>query len=189
LADELSFSFCLSVAALARPRARAASSHSDGRGQHIPGRRERLVLASIVNGVFPTPLPQDGVDHSVATDNWIHRGKTGALIRASAVAGAIMGGASEIQATAIDRYAAELGLAFQIVDDILDVEGDAAQLGKSTGKDAAAGKPTYPSLYGLARSREMAEECITRAARALGGAGLADSWLLGIGRWIVERRN
>jgi len=119
----------------------------------------------------------------------MHAKKTGALIRASAVSGAVLGGGVERQIAAIDAAAAEFGLAFQIVDDILDVEGDAAQLGKSTGKDAAAGKPTYPAFFGIAKSRSMANDCIARAADALAGAGMADSWLLGIGRWIVERRN
>ena len=74
----------------------------------------------------------------------MHARKTGALIRASAVSGAIMGGGSDEQIAAIDGAAGEFGLAFQIVDDILDVEGVAANLGKTAGKDAAAGKPTYP---------------------------------------------
>jgi geranylgeranyl pyrophosphate synthase len=103
------------------------------------------------------------------------------------VAGAIVGGGSEAQVGAIGRAATEFGLAFQIVDDILDVEGQAASLGKTPGKDAAVGKPTYPALYGLAGSRRLAADCLTRAGHALDGAGLADSWLLGIGRWIVER--
>jgi geranylgeranyl diphosphate synthase type II len=119
----------------------------------------------------------------------MHARKTGALIRASAGAGAILGGGSDAQFDAIDAAATEFGLAFQIVDDILDVEGDAAHLGKSTGKDAAAGKPTYPALYGIARSRAMADDCIARAADVLDRAGMNDSWLLGIGRWIVERKN
>jgi geranylgeranyl diphosphate synthase type II len=119
----------------------------------------------------------------------MHAKKTGALIRASAAAGAVLGGGTDEQIAAIDAAAAEFGLAFQIVDDILDVEGDAAQLGKSTGKDAAAGKPTYPGLFGLEASRWMAEDCIGRAFSVLNAADMADSWLLGIGRWIVERRN
>jgi geranylgeranyl diphosphate synthase type II len=119
----------------------------------------------------------------------MHAKKTGALIRASAVAGAIMGGGTEPQIAAIDRAAAELGLAFQIVDDILDVEGASAALGKTAGKDAAAGKPTYPALYGLAASRTMADECLKRAESALRTAGLADAHLLAIGRWVIERSN
>jgi len=117
----------------------------------------------------------------------MHAKKTGALIRAASVSGAILGGGSPSQVNAIDRAAAELGLAFQIVDDILDVEGVSADLGKTAGKDAAAGKPTYPQLYGVDASRRMARECLARAERILEGAKLADPRLLGIGRWIVER--
>ena len=83
----------------------------------------------------------------------MHAMKTGALIRASAVAGAIMAGGSEAQVAAVDRFASEVGLVFQIVDDILDVEGAADQLGKTAGKDAADDKPTYPALVGLEQSR------------------------------------
>ncbi len=117
----------------------------------------------------------------------MHAKKTGALIRASAVSGAIMGGGSDRAVEAIDRAASELGLAFQIVDDMLDVEGVSKDLGKTAGKDAAAGKPTYPSLYGLERSRQMAADCLARAEATLTESGLADARLLEIGRWIVTR--
>ena len=129
-----------------------------------------------------TSLDADGVRD-------MHARKTGALIRASAVAGAIMGGGTQQTLAAIERAAAEFGLAFQIVDDILDVEGAATDLGKTAGKDAATGKPTYPALYGLEASRRMAADCLSRASEALRGAGLADSRLLDIGRWIVTRSN
>jgi geranylgeranyl diphosphate synthase, type II len=119
----------------------------------------------------------------------MHARKTGALIRASAASGAIMGGGSDAQVEAIDRAAGEWGLAFQIVDDILDVEGASASLGKTAGKDAAAGKPTYPALYGVEASRRMARECLERADAALAGAALASSRLSDIGKWIVERKN
>jgi geranylgeranyl diphosphate synthase type II len=119
----------------------------------------------------------------------MHAKKTGALIRAAAAVGAVLGGGSEVQIAAIDAAGAEFGLAFQIVDDILDVEGESAQIGKTPGKDAAAGKTTYPALYGVDQSRAMAEACIARAADGLASAGMAGSWLLGIGRWIVERWN
>ena len=119
----------------------------------------------------------------------MHSKKTGALIRASAVAGAIMGGAADTIVDRVDAAAADFGLAFQIVDDILDVEGHSAQLGKTAGKDAAAGKPTYPALYGLDAARTMAAECLQRAERALAAAGLAQSRLMDIGRWIVNRSN
>jgi geranylgeranyl diphosphate synthase, type II len=136
-----------------------------------------------------TPPASGGLPPALDADalRIMHGKKTGALIRASAVAGAIMGGGTDPQVTAIDRAAAELGLAFQIVDDILDVEGTSADLGKTPGKDAAAGKPTYPSLYGIETSRRMARECLDRADAALAAAGIGDSRLPGIGRWIVER--
>ena len=117
----------------------------------------------------------------------MHAMKTGALIRASAVAGALMGGATEAQVTAVDRYASELGLAFQIVDDILDVEGESATLGKTAGKDAASGKPTYPALFGLERSRALAAESIGRAELALQAAGLTNNHLMAIADWVVRR--
>ena len=117
----------------------------------------------------------------------MHAKKTGALIRAAAVAGAIMGGAGVRAVADIDRAAAELGLAFQIVDDILDVEGATATLGKTAGKDAAAGKPTYPSLYGLDTARQMAHECLDRAEAILRTAHLGDSHLIRIAHWIVNR--
>lgn len=119
----------------------------------------------------------------------MHGRKTGALIRAAAVAGAIMGGATDATIAAIDAAAAELGLAFQIVDDLLDVEGASHDLGKTAGKDAAAGKPTYPALYGVTQSRAMADACLARAETSLVRAGLTDSRLLDIGRWIVAREN
>jgi len=128
------------------------------------------------------PLDADGL-------RVMHSKKTGALIRAAAVAGAIIGGASDAAVERVDAAAGDFGLAFQIVDDILDVEGDSAGLGKTPGKDAAAGKPTYPALFGLDAARTMAAECLQRAERALGGAGLAESRLMDIGRWIVTRSN
>ena len=119
----------------------------------------------------------------------MHSKKTGALIRASALAGAIMGGAGDSTISQIDAAATEFGLAFQIVDDILDVEGVSSDLGKTAGKDAAAGKPTYPTLYGLDTARQMAAECLERAESALDAVGLLNSRLTEIGRWIVHRSN
>ncbi len=133
-------------------------------------------------GVMPASLDAEGLRE-------MHARKTGALIRAAAAAGAVMGGGTDAQIDAIDRAASEFGLAFQIIDDVLDVEGASADLGKTAGKDAAAGKPTYPALYGLDASKGMARDCLDRAASALTALDLADSRLLQIGRWIVERSN
>jgi geranylgeranyl diphosphate synthase type II len=119
----------------------------------------------------------------------MHARKTGALIRASAVSGAIMGGGEDHVIDAIDRYAADLGLAFQIVDDILDVEGSARELGKTVGKDASDAKPSYPALFGLERSRLLASECIDRAKQTLLDARLTEGWLAPVADWALSRRH
>jgi geranylgeranyl diphosphate synthase type II len=118
----------------------------------------------------------------------MHTRKTGALMVAAALSGALMAGATEPIADAIGRYAVQAGLAFQIVDDILDVEGASADLGKTAGKDAAAGKPTYPALYGIEESRRLAAGCIARAIAALDEAGLGGQ-LPAIAGWVVGRTN
>jgi len=130
----------------------------------------------------PLTLDADGL-------RGMHARKTGALIRASAVSGAIMAGAADDLVAAMDGYATEVGLAFQIVDDILDVESDPATLGKSTGKDAAGAKPTYPALFGLDRSRALAADCLERAHATLTAAGLTGGWLGPIAEWVVRRKS
>jgi geranylgeranyl diphosphate synthase type II len=135
----------------------------------------------------PRAAPAPPGDLTVLGD--MHARKTGALIRAAAACGAIVIGAPDAVVRALDEYAGHLGLAFQIVDDILDVEGDAAALGKTAGKDAATGKLTYPALVGLDASRAMAAQAIERAAAALDRAGIPSDRLLGIAEWVVRRRN
>jgi geranylgeranyl pyrophosphate synthase len=119
----------------------------------------------------------------------MHLQKTGAMIAASAECGAIMAGGGDAQIAGVRQYGVEIGLAFQIVDDILDVEGEAALLGKTAGKDARGDKPTYPALFGLDRSRTMATDCLARARAALEAGGLSGSWLPGIADWVVTRKN
>jgi len=128
-------------------------------------------------------------DFRLDTLRQMHAMKTGALIRASAMAGAIMAGATDEAIAAVEAYATELGLAFQIVDDILDVEGATEDLGKTAGKDAAAGKPTYPALVGLERSRELAEQAYADGLRALDRVGIGPGRLHQIAEWVVRRRN
>ena len=127
------------------------------------------------------PLDQNGLRE-------MHARKTGALLRASALAGATMAGATGGTLEAVADYGTHIGLAFQIVDDILDVEEGSAVLGKTSGKDAAAGKPTYPSLYGLDESRRRARASLEHALDALKAAGLAGQ-LPAIAEWVVSRRN
>ncbi len=130
----------------------------------------------------PVTLDADGLRE-------MHARKTGALIRAAAVGGAIMAGAEDAAVDAIDSYATDVGLAFQIVDDILDVEGDPTLLGKTAGKDAAGGKPTYPALFGLDQSRVLAADCLARAHQTIRDARLADGWLDAIADWVVSRKS
>lgn len=116
----------------------------------------------------------------------MHARKTGALIGAAAAVGAILAGGSDSAVRGVDVYARHLGLAFQIVDDVLDVEGSTAQLGKTAGKDTAAGKPTYPSVHGLERSRALAAEAVSAARGALSSAGLGGR-LGDIAGWVLSR--
>jgi geranylgeranyl diphosphate synthase type II len=129
---------------------------------------------------------ESGAPSDAASLREMHALKTGALIRGSVVAGAVMAGADERLTRAVDAYGESIGLAFQIRDDILDVEGASADLGKTAGKDAAAGKPTYPALYGLAESRRLAASCLDRALQTLQDAGLSGQ-LAAIAHWIVSR--
>jgi geranylgeranyl diphosphate synthase, type II len=134
--------------------------------------------------------PHDGATRTTfdaATLADMHVRKTGALIEAAAVAGATMAGADPRTIAAVGAFGREIGLAFQIVDDVLDVEGTSADLGKTAGKDAAAGKPTYPSLFGLARSKALAAEARARARTALDGVGLGGH-LASLADWVVERK-
>jgi farnesyl diphosphate synthase len=117
----------------------------------------------------------------------MHRLKTGALLRASAALGGIVVGAAPEQRRAIDTYAQAVGLAFQVVDDILDVTGDAAQLGKTAGKDAAADKPTYVSLMGLDGARALAESLREQAHAALAPLGEGSARLAALADFIVLR--
>src|SRR4051812_38035336 len=97
----------------------------------------------------------------------IHRRKTGAIMRVSLRLGGMVAGASEEQFAALDTYGEQLGLAFQIIDDLLDLNGDEASLGKRTGKDSERGKLTFPALLGGEESRRLAEELVGKAIAAL----------------------
>jgi geranylgeranyl pyrophosphate synthase len=134
-----------------------------------------------------TPHAAPRLDASGLAD--MHARKTGALICAAAVAGAVMAEADASMEAAVAAWATDVGLAFQIVDDVLDVEGASGDLGKTSGKDAAAGKPTYPALFGLAESKALAAAAVARADAVLSAAGLGNSHLPAIARWIVERRS
>lgn len=120
----------------------------------------------------------------------MHRLKTGALLHASVMMGAACGAADSRTERALDTYGWAMGLAFQVVDDILDVTADSATLGKTAGKDAAQDKPTYVSLLGLERSQQYAGELLEQALAALREGGLGESGALAaLARMVVMRES
>lgn len=128
-------------------------------------------------------------DNPVEFLKQIHRRKTSALIEASLQMGGAVGGADLTQLQALAEYGQRIGLAFQIIDDLLDVESTAEHLGKSTRKDSGLGKLTYPGLLGVETSRELANQLIQDACESLAVFGDSASKLELLAQFIVERRN
>jgi geranylgeranyl pyrophosphate synthase len=118
----------------------------------------------------------------------LHRMKTGALLRCACRMGAIAAGASELQLMALTDYGRYLGLAFQIVDDLLDVTASAEQMGKATGKDAKKGKNTYPALLGLEETKREAHLQLESAVAALHPFGPSADGLRSLAAFVVERQ-
>jgi len=131
---------------------------------------------------------QDAAEMSIGAITRLQRLKTGALISFSCTAGALLGKAAEQPRAALSAYAHDLGLAFQIVDDLLDVEGDAAQIGKTPGKDAAAGKATFVSILGLERARAQAGMLAEQAVAHLEPFGPAADLLRQAAHFVVSRK-
>jgi len=118
----------------------------------------------------------------------IHRSKTGMLLTASVIAGGIAGGATANQLLTMNEYGDAIGLAFQIVDDILNVESTTEQLGKAAGSDAKRGKATYPAFFGIDKSKEMAGEAVAKAIHAITNFGDGAEPLRALARYIIERK-
>jgi geranylgeranyl diphosphate synthase type II len=131
----------------------------------------------------------EGEEIDLDTLHRIHRMKTGAMIRVSLRAGAILAGASDEQIDSLSNYGEQIGLAFQITDDILNVEGDRRVLGKETGSDAARGKVTFPALIGLEESRARVAALIREALYALAFFDDRAEPLRQIARYIPERKS
>jgi geranylgeranyl diphosphate synthase type II len=119
----------------------------------------------------------------------IHRAKTGALIRVSVVAGGVYAGATADDADRLDGFGRKAGLAFQIVDDVLDMTEDSAHLGKTAGKDVATEKATWPAVYGIDQSRRDAAQLIEEAFALLAPYGSRADGLKAVARYLVERKN
>jgi geranylgeranyl diphosphate synthase, type II len=117
----------------------------------------------------------------------IHRAKTGALIRVSIVAGGIYAGADEADVQRLTEFGTKSGLAFQIVDDVLDMTQDSAHLGKTAGKDVASDKATWPAVFGIGQSRQDANRLLREALAVLEPYGEASEGLKAVARYLVER--
>src|ERR1700736_458885 len=163
----------------------------------LPERKAALVAelataAGTVGGMVGgqvADLEGEGKPPEAALLETIHRAKTGALLRASLRLGAIYAGATEPQYHALSCYGEHIGLAFQIVDDILDVEESSEALGKTAGKDAAQQKITFPAVYGLTTSRRMAGEECARAHQVLEPFGERAGRLHELADLIVHRKS
>jgi geranylgeranyl diphosphate synthase type II len=119
----------------------------------------------------------------------IHRAKTGALIRVSVVAGGVYAGATAVDTARLDLFGRKAGLAFQIVDDVLDLTVDSAHLGKTAGKDQATEKATWPAVFGIEQSRRDAARLIEEAFTAIAPYGSRADGLKAVASYLVERRN
>ncbi len=132
-------------------------------------------------------LEGEGTKPTAASVDAIHRAKTGALIRVSVVTGGVYAGATPEDVQRLTNFGRKAGLAFQIVDDVLDMTQDSAQLGKTAGKDLASDKATWPSVFGIEASRQHAEKLIGEAFAELAPYGSAAEGLKSVARYLVER--
>jgi geranylgeranyl pyrophosphate synthase len=143
-------------------------------------------LRGMVGGQY-IDIQATDTDMDLAALQTMHALKTGALIRASLAIGGIAAGADQKQLSALDNYGTHIGLAFQVTDDILDVEGNSATLGKTQGKDSDANKPTYVKLMGLDGAKAEARRLLQQALDALESFGESADLLRDLARYIVER--
>lgn len=166
--------------------------------QNVPPGRVLQVIARLGNAVGATGLvggqavdleSEGKLDIQEETLNYIHTHKTGALLEACVVCGGILAGASDTELERLSRYAQNIGLAFQIVDDILDITSTQEQLGKTAGKDLVAQKATYPSLWGLEASKARASQLVDAACAQLEPFGEKAQVLKAIATYITTRTN
>jgi len=150
----------------------------------------RIALAAGISGMVGgqvVDIESEGKDVDLTTLQYIHTHKTGAMILVSIQTGASLARAPEETLDSLTRYGERVGLAFQIVDDILNVVGKASRLGKSTGSDHSRGKATYPALVGMEESKRRARELVGLAVDALNPFGTEADPLRAIARFILER--
>jgi geranylgeranyl diphosphate synthase type II len=156
----------------------------------VIARLGRTVGAAGLVGGQVLDLESEGkTDITAETLTFIHTHKTGALLETSVVSGAILAGACSEEVQKLSQYAQNIGLAFQIIDDILDITATQEELGKTAGKDLAAQKATYPSLWGIEESRNQAQQLIDSAIDKLADYGEKAAPLRAIAQYIVNRKH
>ena len=144
--------------------------------------------AGLVGGQVVDLASEGNPDVTLETLNFIHTHKTGALLKVSVTSGAVLAGANNEQVATLAKYADKIGLAFQIVDDVLDITATSEELGKSAGKDVQAQKATYPSFWGIEESRRQAQQLVEEAkAEVLACFGPKAQPLLALADFIVAR--
>jgi geranylgeranyl diphosphate synthase type II len=141
----------------------------------------------MVGGQF-LDLTHAGIEVTYDLLREIHSRKTGALITASVQAGAVLANCTPEQFKALSLFGNRIGLAFQIVDDLLNVEGTTEQLGKAAGSDVAMHKATYPALFGVEKTREKARDAVTQALDVLNGFDTRADMLRELAKYIVTRK-
>jgi geranylgeranyl diphosphate synthase type II len=150
----------------------------------------RAVGAEGLVGGQVVDLESEGqADTSIETLHYIHTHKTGALLKACVVCGGILAGASEADLDKLAKYSENIGLAFQIIDDILDITATTEELGKTAGKDLQVQKATYPKLWGLEESKRQADKLVAEAKAILADFGASAQPLQALADYITNRKN
>jgi len=149
---------------------------------HATGTIDGMIGGQVVD------LEAEHTKPDLATLEYIHRSKTAALITASVVSGGLYAGGTPADISRLRTYGQSIGLAFQIVDDVLDLTQTSEQLGKTAGKDAAAEKATYPALFGIEESTRRADALVEQACAELNQYGKAASTLKDLAHYLVERK-
>jgi len=167
-------------------------SHNAGRRKSNSLEATQVIARAVgVHGMVGgqvVDMASEGKDADAGTVRYIHTHKTAALIDASIQAGALIAGGRRNKIESLGRYGEALGLAFQVVDDILDIEGDPKKMGKATGSDIRKKKATYPSVYGLEESRTIAKKLIEEAIDSLRWFGAEAEPLRAIAHYILDRK-
>ena len=169
-----------------------AASHFEGREADLLAVIQLIAAASGYPGMVGgqmLDLQAEGRKVTLKELETIHRMKTGALLTAAVRSGAMMAGGTRAEITALTGYGEKFGLAFQVTDDLLDVEGEAAEMGKATGMDAERRKATYPGLLGQGEAREWAQRLVAAAVADLEDFGPAAGPLREIARYLLVRRS